>query len=312
MDRMDAIRLFIRVVETGSFSMAAKEAGVGQSVVSKQIDALESRLRTRLLNRSSRSLALSEPGRVFYEGCLRLTDDLTALEAEVRRGQSEPSGVLRVAVAPLFGRLYIVPHLPVFFARFPAIQVELVASERHVNMIEENIDLAIRHGVLADSSMAVRALAQSPLVTVASRDYLKHHGMPEHPSDLDRHIGLTFTDGGTHHAWVFAQADGSTFTHQPRGPFRTNDDDQLRDAALAGLGIAQLPAWIVRSELAQGRLQPILRSFAVDAVSISALYPTKRRLNAKLDVFLDFLAQRLAQDLSHSDVQLAGFDEGGG
>src|SRR5580692_6681743 len=152
MDQLAAIRIFVRVVERGSFSSVAREAGVGQPAVSKQITALEAHLGAQLLRRTSRSLSLTEAGQEFYESAVRLLEDLEAAESRVGRGQTAPSGLIRVTVAPVFGRLYIVPRLPEFFARYPDISIELTGSGRNINLIEEGVDLAIRNGELADSS----------------------------------------------------------------------------------------------------------------------------------------------------------------
>ncbi|AJK46436.1 LysR family transcriptional regulator [Burkholderia plantarii] len=274
--------LFVRVVESGSFSAAAKEAGIGQSAASKQVALLEAWLGAQLLNRSSRTLSLTEAGRVFHESGLRMLDELAGLETQLSRGRTEPSGLLRVAVAPLFGSLYVVPHLPVFFERFPNVRVELVASERHINLIEENIDLAIRHGDLPDSSMTMQGLAESRLATMASPAYLARRGEPRQPAELAGHACLVFTGGGEAHAWTFRKAKGSPLVHRPDGPFRANDGEQLRVALLAHLGIAQVrPGWW-HASWRRARC---------------ALYPARRRRNARLDVFVAHLAQTLALDL---------------
>lgn len=300
MDRLDAMKLFVRVVESGSFSAVAREVGIGQSAVSKQIAGLEAWLNTQLLNRTSRSLSLTETGRVFYEGCLKLTDECSALESTVKHGQAEPSGLVRVAVAPVFGRLYIVPHLSAFFQRFPAIRIELVASERQVNLVEENLDLAIRHGELRDSSLAMRKLAVSPLVTVASQEYLERYGTPQNPAELARHACITYTGGGEDRPWVFAKPAGARLIIQPEGQFRTNDGEHIRAAVLANMGIAQVPAWLVGPELASGTLRAILQDDQTETIAISALYHSRRRLNARVRIFVDFLADKLSEAGMHN------------
>ncbi|MBI0328547.1 LysR family transcriptional regulator [Burkholderia plantarii] len=262
--------MFVRVVESGSFSAAAKEAGIGQSAASKQVARLEAWLGAQLLNRSLRTLSLTGAGRVFHESGLRMLDELVGLETQLSRGRTEPSGLLRMAVAPLSGSLYVVPHLPAFLERFPNVRVELVASERPINLIEENIDLAIRHGDLPDSSMTMQGLGESRLVTVASPAYLARRGEPRQPVELAGHACLVFT-GGDAHAWTFRRAKGPPLAHWPDGPFRANVGEQLRVAMLAHLGIAQVPAWLVARELAAGTLRAVLDDFAGGTTAIRAL-----------------------------------------
>jgi LysR family transcriptional regulator for bpeEF and oprC len=297
MDRLDAIRLFIRVIERGSFSAAAREAGTGQSVVSKQIAALEAQLGAQLLLRTSRSLRMTETGQRFYESALRLVDDYAALEALARQGQSAPSGLVRIAVAPVFGRLYIVPNLPDFFERFPGIRVEMFVSDRYVNMIEEGIDLAVRHGDLADSAMTARRLATSPFVTVATPIYLERHGIPAAPADLARHACIVFTGREEIRPWSYRGGDGAKILHHPGGNFRTNDGEQIRAAVLSHLGIANLPAWLVMPELSSGALRTVLQDDEMETTAISAIYPSRRGLTTKVRILVDFLAETLARDL---------------
>ncbi|MCB8879627.1 LysR family transcriptional regulator [Acidisoma cellulosilytica] len=294
MDRLDAIRLFVRVVEKGSFSAAAREAGIGQSAASKQIAALEARLGAQLLQRTSRSLAVTELGQSVYDAALRLVEDFSALDSLVGQGQSNPSGLVRVAVAPVFGRLYIVPRLPEFFGLFPNISVEMSASDRHVDLIEDGFDLAIRHGDLSDSSMTVRKLATSPFLTVATPTYFERHGTPTTPGDLTGHACITFASQQSIRPWRFAGGA----VHRPDGPFRTSDAEQGRAALLAHLGIAHMPAWIVAPELASGALHLALRDYEMETTTINAVYPSRRHLPTKVRLLLDFLARTLALDLN--------------
>ena len=203
MDQITAIRMFVRVVESGSFSAVAREFGIGQPAVSKQITALEAHLGAQLLRRTSRSLSLTEAGQDFYESAVRLIDDLAAAEQRVGRGQSALSGLIRVTVAPVFGRLYVVPRLPEFFARHPDIIIESVVTDRIVNLVEEGVDLAIHNGELKDSSLVVRKIATTPIITVASPDYLKSHGEPVRPRELDAHRCVVFAPQGAPRAWGF-------------------------------------------------------------------------------------------------------------
>ena len=293
MDRLDAMRLFVRVVERGSFSAVAREAGVGQSAVSKQIAALEAHLGAQLMRRTSRSMTLTDAGHIFYESALRLVDEFEAAESLVGRGQSAPSGLIRVTVAPVFGRLYIVPRLPEFFARYPDISVELTASGRNVNLIEEGVDLAIRNGELADSNMIVRRIAMAPFATVGTPAYLAIRGEPRTPTDLDAHACLIFAPLHEPLPWEFRDGSRSVL-HHPRANFRTADAEQIRAAVLADLGLAHGPVWAFAPEIASGALRVVLAGYAPGPLAISAVHPAGRRLPTKVRVFIDFLVEILA------------------
>jgi DNA-binding transcriptional LysR family regulator len=295
LDRLDAIRLFVRVVESGSFSAVARERGIGQPAVSKQIAALETHLGVQLIRRTSRSMTLTDDGQSFYETIVRVVDDFDAAESLVRRGQSTPSGVLRVTVPPLFGRLCVVPRLPEFFALFPDISIELSVSERAVNLVEDGIDLAIRLGALSDSSMIVRKIATTPLVLVATRAYLDKHGVPQSPQDLNHHACVTFTLRGEVMPWTF-QSKSGLVSHHPNGSFRTPDAENIRAAVLCGLGLAAAPRYLFASEIASGVVGVVMPDYQLGALAISAIHPAGRRLPAKVRVFIDFLAGCFAQD----------------
>jgi DNA-binding transcriptional LysR family regulator len=296
MDRLDAIRLFVRVVESGSFAAVAREAGIGQPAVSKQIAALEARLGAQLLRRTSRSMTLTDAGQTFYESALRLVSEFEAAESLVGRGQSAPSGLVRVTAAPFFGRLYVTPRLPAFFARYPDISIEFSASERAVNLVEEGVDLAIRIGDLADSSMIVRKLAATPLVTVATPAYLTAHGIPTTPGDLKEHSCVIFALRGEPQPWEFRGPSG-LIVHHAKGNFRTADAEQVRAAVLANLGLAHSPGYLFAPEIASGAVHTVLRDYEPRALAISAIHPAGRRLPTKVRVLIDFLADAFAADL---------------
>jgi LysR family transcriptional regulator for bpeEF and oprC len=294
MDQLAAIRMFVRVVESGSFSAVAREAGVGQPAVSKQITALEAHLGAQLLRRTSRSLSLTEAGQDFYESAVRLIDDLQAAESRVGRGQHAPSGLIRVTVAPVFGRLYIVPRLPEFFTRHPDIVVDLVVTDRVVNLVEEGIDLAIHNGELKDSSLVMQRIAATPVITVGSPSYLKAHGEPVSPSELDRHRCIIFAPQGAPRPWGFKGKFGE-IEYRPQGNFRTNDADQIRAAVLADLGLAHTPGWLFAPEITSGAVRAVLRDYEPAPLAISAVRPAGRRLATKVRVFIEFLGEVLAE-----------------
>lgn len=294
MDRLDAIKLFVRVAETGSFSAVAREANIGQPAVSKQVAALEAHLGAQLMHRTSRSLALTEAGQAFYEAGVRLLSDLEAAEALVGAGQSRPSGLLRVSLSAGFGRLRVVPLLPAFHARYPGVEVETLVSDRFVDLVEEGVDVAIRIGDLADSALVARRVGTAQRVTVASPAYLARAGDPAGPHDLERHACIAFVFQRIPRPWSFRTAEG-VIEHRPKGPLRTNDAEHVRVAALAGMGIAQAPRWLFSSELADGSLREVLAAWPGERTPIHAVHPGGRP-PGKLRAFVDFLAVAYERD----------------
>jgi LysR family transcriptional regulator, regulator for bpeEF and oprC len=294
LDRLDAMGLFVRVVDSGSFSAVARTLGVGQPAISKQIAALEAHLGAQLLQRTSRSLTLTEAGRDFYESAVRVVSDVEAAESRVGRGRIAPSGLVRANVTPVFGRLYVVPRLREFFARYPGVAVELVVTDRLVNLIEEGIDLGIHNGELSDSSLIARKIAQTPIITVATPAYLAAHGEPETPVELEQHACVIYAPQGAPRAWGFA----GPFAHQPKGAFRTNDAEQIRAAVLADLGLAHTPGWLFAAEIASGAVRPVLTEFEPARLPISAVRPGGRFLASKVRVFIDYLAEIFAEEPS--------------
>lgn len=297
MDRLDAIGLFVRVVDNGSFSAVARLLGVGQPAVSKQIAGLEAHLGAQLLQRTSRSLTLTEAGRDFYESAVRLIGDIEAAESRVGRGQLAPSGLVRATVAPVFGRLYVVPRLGEFFDRYPDVTVDLVVADRLINLVEEGIDLGIHNGELSDSSLIARRIARTPIVTVATPAYLAAHGEPATPAELERHACVIYAPQGAPRVWGFAGRFGP-IAYQPKGAFRTNDAEQIRAAVLADLGLAHTPGWLFDSELASGAVRLVLTDFEPAPLAISAVRPGGRFLASKVKVFIDFLAEIFAEQPS--------------
>jgi DNA-binding transcriptional LysR family regulator len=193
-DKFDAMQVFVRVVEKGSFSAVAKERGIGQPAVSKQISALENELGTELIHRTSRSIAMTESGRDFYESALRILDDFESATSQIGRGQTSPKGLIRVTVPPTFARLHMVSKLPAFFAAYPEMALEMAASESPTTIIEDGFDLAIHSGDLPDSTLVARRFAQTMTVLVATPQYITRYGAPESPDDLHRFRAVVFVE----------------------------------------------------------------------------------------------------------------------
>lgn len=297
MDRMAAISLFVRVVDSGSFTAVARALGVGQPAVSKQVAALEEHLGAQLLQRTSRSLTLTEAGRDFYESGVRLLGELEAAESRVGRGAIAPSGLVRANVTPVFGRLYIVPRLRDFFARYPGVSVELVVTDHLVNLVEQAVDVGVHNGELSDSSLVTRKIAQTRIVTVATPAYLAALGEPQTPDDLERHACVIYAPNGAPRVWGFAGRFGP-LDHQPKGAFRTNDAEQIRAAVLGDMGLAHTPGWLFASEIASGAVRPVLVDYEPAKLPISAVRPGGKFLASKVRVFIDFLAEIFAEEPS--------------
>jgi DNA-binding transcriptional LysR family regulator len=296
MDRLDAIKIFVRVVESGgSFTAVARELGLRQPTVSKQIAALEEHLGAQLLMRTSRSLSLTEAGRDFFESAAKTIGELEAAESRIGHGLRSPTGRVRVAIAPGFGELFVVPRLPAFFKRYPHVTLDVIASERPANLVEDGFDVAIRNGAMVESSLVARKIGSTAVVVVASPEYLAKQGEPQKPSDLDHHSCIVFLQGQIGpHPWVFAGRSG-TVSYPVDGSFRTNDAQLIRTAILGGMGAAQVPYWLFPEELASGRVTRILRRYEPSSIPISAVRPANRRLPTRVSVFIDFVAEALAE-----------------
>jgi DNA-binding transcriptional LysR family regulator len=292
MDRLDAMQAFVRVIEKGSFSAVAKERGIGQPAVSKQISALEEELGTELIHRTSRSIALTEAGRDFYESALRILDDFENATSRIGRGQTAPKGLIRVTVPPTFARLHMVSKLPAFFAAYPDMAIEMSTSESPATIIEDGFDLAIHSGDLPDSTLVARKLGQTLIVLVATPQYLARYGAPGSPEDLNRFRSVVFVEGGSTQPWSFGS--GQAVKHVvPTGVFRTGDMEQMRMGVLEHLGIAQAPAWLFAAELREGTVVRLLTPFE-RTVPILAVRPASRRMSAKVRVFIEHLEKTFA------------------
>lgn len=292
MDVLSAMHLFVKVVDTGGFTRAARDLSLPKSTVSRQISALEGRLGVRLLERTTRSLRPTEAGRAFYERCARIVADVAEAEDAIMQTQHEPQGRLRVSAPVSLGVRTLGPMVGRWLAAHPKVHVDVSLSDRRVDLIEEGFDLAIRVGVLADSSMIARRLAPAPMVLAASPAYLAAHGTPQRPDDLRGHACLQYEYART--AGWRLQDGGREVVVPVSGPLVANNGDLLRDAAVAGLGITLAPDFILAPELDAGRLVPILTAHAIPTSAVWAVYPESRHLSAKVRSFVDALAAGFA------------------
>jgi DNA-binding transcriptional LysR family regulator len=291
-DKLDAMQVFVRLVEKGSFSAVAKERGVGQPAVSKQIAALEEELGTELIHRTSRSIVLTEAGHDFYESASRILDDFESATSRIGRGQTAPKGLIRVTVPPTFARLHMVSKLPAFFAAYPDIAIEMAASESPTTIIEDGFDLAIHSGDLPDSSLVGRRFAQTMIILVATPQYLSRYGAPGSPEELSRFRSVVFMERGAVQPWKFGSGKEMKRVI-PTGVFRTSDIEQMRMGVLEHLGIAQAPAWLFAAELREGTVLRLMTPFE-RMVPILAVRPASRRMSTKVRVFMEHLEKTFA------------------
>ena len=292
MDRFAAARAFVTVVEAGGFAPAARRLGLATSSVTRQVDALEARLGTTLVNRSTRRVALTDAGQAYYAQVVRVLGDLEAADLAVTGAGGAPRGVLRVSAPVAFGRLHLAPLLPAFLARYPEVTLDLLFSDAVVDLVAEDIDVAVRLGTPASQTLIARRLAPHARVACASPAYLDRWGVPAHPADLANHDCLTLALAAGRSVWRFAGAGGVEEV-AVAGPMRANGSEPLVEAALAGLGLILMPTWLVGDHICAGRLRPVLDGWqpaagAADA-GIHAVYLANRRGAPKVRTFVDFL-----------------------
>lgn len=294
-DSIQEMAVFARVVGAGSLSAAARELGLSPALVSRRLAGLEARLGVRLINRTTRSLHLTDDGARYYEACARVLADIEEADAAVAAGRVEPRGVLRVALPASFGHQHIAPLVPRFAERYPKIQLALSLSDRNVNLIEEGFDLAVRIAHLEDSSLTARKLAPNRRVVCASPSYLERHGTPRTPDELLHHNCLTTNEFAME--WDYKGPDGRPGSVRVSGRYSCDNWEVLREWALAGLGIALKSTWDVHRLLADGSLVEVCPGYTFHSdVAIYAVYPSRRFLPAKTRVFIEFLAESFGPD----------------
>jgi len=288
-DTLSEMSVFSRIVATGSLSAAARDLGLSPAMVSRRLAALETRLGVRLVNRTTRSLHLTDEGANYYDTCTRLLAEIDEADAAVSLGRVEPQGALRVAIPASFGHRHIAPLIPRFVQRFPRIQLALSLSDRNVNLVEEGFDLAVRIAELEDSSLTARKLAPNRRLVCASPEYLERYGTPRSPDDLAQHNCLTTTEFAM--TWEYRHPGGEPGAIRVNGRYACDNWEVLREWALAGLGVALKSTWDVRQHLEDGSLVPLFPGYTFgNDVAIYAVYPHRRFLPAKTRAFIEFLA----------------------
>jgi len=287
MDKLSAMRAFTRVVQSGSFSAAARDQSSSQATMSKKVAALEESLGVKLLSRTSRNSSLTEVGTEYYEHCVTLLAEIDEVEARARSQISSPQGILRVTAPVPFGRLVLAPLVGEFLLKYPDIQLEISLIERQVDLVGEGIDIAIRASKLEDSSLSARHLFDNLMLLVASHEYIARRGMPEVPDDLRLHNCIGYSLFSTPN-WHFRR-ESKEFSVPISGSCRSDSGDANLALALAGVGITQLPIWMVKEHLDNGRLVLLLSEYQADHIPFNAVYPQSRYVPLKVRYFIDFL-----------------------
>lgn len=293
MDRLHAMEVFIRVIETGSFSAAARDLRIGQPAVSKLVAALEDRLQVRLLVRSTRHLHPTEAGQTFCERARRTLAEADEAESAARGEGAGLEGRLRVCSSVTFARLHVVPTIGDFLEAHPKLSLDLVMDDRYVDLLEENIDVALRAGELSDSNLTARRLATCDRHVVASPAYLERMGTPAAPIDLLAHAAIVYTQGLVAEEWRFRRGTADTSVRIPtRLSFSAAEG--VREAVIAGLGLAISSVWMMEPELASGSVIPVLTEWKLPSADLWALYPSGRLPTAKARAFVNWFSERFA------------------
>jgi len=292
MDRITGVQLFIRIVETGSFSKASVDLGVTQPTATKHVAAVEARLGARLLNRNTRGVSATEIGALYYEKCKAIQRELEEADNLASLLQSRVSGQLRVSTSVAFGRRVLTPLVLDFMRQHADLAIDLSFDDRYVNLVEQGVDVAIRMGKLADSSLGARYLGVNPWVLVASPAYLKAHAAPKLPRDVGQHPCLVYSSVQGDERWQFAGKGGREESVPVHGPLRTNNLSVVLEATQHGMGLAILPWYVAHEAVAAGTVTPLLTEYALPVQEMHAVFPSPKLVPSKVSSFIGFLQER--------------------
>jgi len=295
MDRFQAVSVFAKVVEQGSFARAAARLELSTSAVSRHVADLEAHLEARLLNRTTRRLSLTESGSAFYERCVQLLADLEEAEEAVTATTVVPRGTLKLTCSITFGVRHLAPAIAAVTARHPQLRFDVELSDRAVDIVDEGFDLAVRIGEIGSQSLIGRRIGSSQVVCCAAPAYIAAHGAPQTPADLAQHACLSYEYAPARNLWRFRDKEGRDQDVRIAGPVHANNGQMLCALAVAGVGINFEPDFIVAPEVRAGKLVPLLPDFAPPSIPIHAVYPSRRHLSAKVRAFVDFLIERFEQ-----------------
>jgi LysR family transcriptional regulator for bpeEF and oprC len=297
MNKLQAMEVFVQVVDTGGFTRAAENLRLPKATVSTLVQSLEQALQVKLLHRTTRQISVTADGAAYYERCLRILNDVRDAEEALSHNRASPSGRLRVDVSIGLANLLLIPALPTFFERYPDIELDLGCSDRPVDLIEEGVDCAVRGGNLPDSSLIARRVGVLEFAHCASPAYLHKHGRPAHPNELatsHRCINYFLSKTGKSYEWDFVRGEESLTTTSP-GSLRVNDATAVLRAGLEGLGIARLTTYAAAPYLRSGELEQVLADWRSEPMPVQVVYPENRHLSAKVRVFVEWVADLFAQ-----------------
>jgi DNA-binding transcriptional LysR family regulator len=296
MDRITGIHLYLRVVETGSFSRAATDLGVTQPTATKHVAALEAQLGARLLHRSTRGVTTTEVGQLYYDKCKRIAIELEEADNLATLLQSKVGGALRISTSVAFGRRVLVPLTLRFMKEHPDLSIDLSFDDRYVNLVEQGIDIALRMGRLADSTLGARYLGVNPWVLVGSSDYLARAGTPREPQALAAHDCLVYSSVMGDDRWQFGTPDGTAASVPVKGSFRSNSLSAVLAACRAGLGLAALPWYVAGRSVADGSLEPLLENYVLPSQEMHAVFPSPKLVPGKVRTYIDFLQEQFGAE----------------
>ncbi|WP_061009024.1 LysR family transcriptional regulator [Vibrio sp. CUB2] len=292
MDQLSAMRAFVRVVQTGSFSATGREMNTSQTTISKKVAALEKKIGVKLLARSSRDHALTPAGARYYQTCVDILGELDEAETAARSETASPQGTVRISAPVAFGRILLAPIMAEFFQRYPDIKVDLRLSDRHTDLISDGIDVAIRARQLEDSTLVARHLFDNPMLVLAAPSYLDRNETPKKPDDLTQHNCLIYSDMQEVNIWRFTKED-KEHSVAVSGNFQSDNGDVLLDVALTGMGIVILPIWMVESHIKAGRLKQIMSDYLGQNLPFNAVYLQSRYTPLKVRCLIDYLKDKL-------------------
>ncbi len=289
MDTLTRMKAFIEVVDNGGYSAAARKMGRSKALLSKYVKELEDELDTLLVNRTTRQLSLTEAGQSYYDSAVDILQRVEDANDAVRESAKGVKGTLRITAPRSLDAIESVLPIVSFAKAYPEIKLIVDLDDRMVDLVEERYDVAIRGGMLENSSLIARRLTANRIVLCASPDYLQRHGNPEHPSDLEGHAAIVDTNWKGRNNWPFVDKNGETFTQRVRAVLEVNAPEMSKRAALAGLGITRVPEFAVLEELAEGRLVSVLEGFMPPGSDFYAVFAHRRHVSAKVRVFIDFM-----------------------
>jgi DNA-binding transcriptional LysR family regulator len=294
MDRLAGIQVFAQVVESGSFAKAAARLGLSTTATSRHVADLEAHLQTRLLNRTTRRVSLTESGQAFYGRAVQILADLAEAEQEAARAAVVPRGTIKITSSHAFAVRHVAGAIAAFLARHPEVKFDVSLSERIVDLVEEGFDLGIRIGSTGTENLVARRLGETRLLPCASPDYLARRGTPRTPQELEGHNCLTYEYLAPRSLWRFRDAGGQESAVRVTGTLHANSGDFIAQAAVHGAGIVLEPAFVVAEDVRAGRLVPLLQDFQPSPLPVYAVYPSRKHLSAKVRLFVDFLVQSFA------------------